>query len=69
MRGTQLLACVEASALATQLTSAERMTGAARRDALNAIATRLDADVSGAADAARVRAMAAAVRDLANASM
>jgi len=63
------LASSRTSALATQLTAAEGMTGAARRDALNAIATQLDADVSGAADAARVQKMAAAVRDLANASM
>ncbi|HET9683081.1 MAG TPA: hypothetical protein VFP15_03200, partial [Gemmatimonadaceae bacterium] len=63
------LASSRTSAIATQLTAAEGMTGVARRDALNAIATQLDADTSGAADAARVQKMAAAVRDLANASM
>jgi len=57
------------SAIATQLNAAEALSGGARRDALNAIATQLDADANGAADAARVRKMAGAVRDLANASM
>ena len=63
------LASSRTSAIASQLTAAEGMNGAARRDALNALATQLDADASGAADAARVRKMAGAVRDLANASM
>jgi hypothetical protein len=63
------LAASRTSAIATQLNAAEALSGAARRDALNAIATQLDADANGAADAARVRKMAGAVRDLANASM
>jgi hypothetical protein len=63
------LAAARTSAIATQLNAAEALSGAARRDALNAIATQLDADANGAADAARVRKMAGAVRDLANASM
>jgi hypothetical protein len=57
------------SAIAGQLNAAEQATGAARRSALTALATQLDGDAAGARDAARVRAMAAAVRDLANASM
>jgi hypothetical protein len=63
------LAAARTSAIATQLNAAEALNGAARRDALNAIATQLDADANGAADAARVRKMAGAVRDLANASI
>jgi hypothetical protein len=63
------LAASRTSAIATELNAAEQATGAARRTALTSIATQLDADVSGAADAARVQAMAAAVRDLANVSM
>jgi hypothetical protein len=55
------------SAIAGQLNVAEQASGAARRTALTALATQLDGDVAGARDGARVRAMAAAVRDLANA--
>jgi hypothetical protein len=57
------------SAIAGQLNAAEQASGAARRTALTALAAQLDGDASGARDGARVRAMAAAVRDLANASM
>jgi hypothetical protein len=63
------LAEARTSALAAALSAAERTNGAERRSALGAIASQLDADASGAADGTRVRAMAAAVRDLANASM
>jgi hypothetical protein len=63
------LAASRTSAIASQLNAAEAQSGTARRNALNAIATQLDADAAGAADAARVRMMAGAVRDLANASM
>jgi len=55
------------SAIAAQVTAAEQASGAARRSALTALAAQLDGDAGGARDAARVRAMAAAVRDLANA--
>jgi hypothetical protein len=65
----QGLASARTSAIASQVNAAERMSGGARRDALNALATQLDGDASRAADAARVRAMAGAVRNLANASM
>jgi hypothetical protein len=64
----QGLARARTSAIASDLASAETMSGASRRNALNALATQLDGDAAGAADATRVRAMAAAVRDLANAS-
>jgi hypothetical protein len=48
--------------------AAERATGAARRDALNKLATELDQDATRSADAPRVRAMTAALRELANAT-
>ncbi|MEX2284252.1 MAG: hypothetical protein WEE89_17320 [Gemmatimonadota bacterium] len=64
----QGLAGARTSAIASALTAAERASGGARQDQLNRLATQLDQDASGAADAARVRAMAAAVRDLAAAS-
>jgi hypothetical protein len=61
------LARARTTAIADQLNSAEKMSGAERRTALNALASQMDGDASGAADGARVRAMAAAVRNLANA--
>ena len=65
----QGLASSRTSAIAAQLTAAEQASGAARRSALTTLARQLDADVAGARDGARVQAMAAAVRDLANAPM
>lgn len=59
------LASARTSAIANDLNAAERMSGAARRAALNALATHLEGDAPGAADGARVRMMAAAVRELA----
>lgn len=59
---------VRTAAIDAALTTAERARGGARRDQLNRLAAQLDGDARGAADADRVRAMAAAVRDLANAS-
>jgi hypothetical protein len=56
------------TAVRTALDSAERASGAARRDQLNRLATELDGAAAGARDAARVRALAGAVRDLANAT-
>jgi len=56
------------TAIARALDVAEKQSGAARRASLNTLAARVDRDVSGAKDAARVRAMAAAIRDLAKAS-
>jgi hypothetical protein len=56
------------TAIATALAAAERATGQARRQQLNGLAGELDADAGRAADAERVRAMAAAVRKLANGS-
>jgi hypothetical protein len=65
----QGLARARTSAIADQLNRAEKMSGTARRTALDAIAAQLDGDAAGATDGARVRTMAGAVRALANASM
>ena len=62
------LPAARTTAIATALTNAERASGAARRDQLNRLATQLDRDANGAADAAKVKLMAATVRDLAVAS-
>ena len=62
------LAAARRTAIARALDAAERQTGAARRTALTTLAGQVQADVNGAKDAARVRAMAAAIRDLAAAS-
>ncbi len=56
------------TAIASALDAAERQSGRARRDALNALAREVDRDVTGAADAERVKTMAAAIRKLAAAS-
>jgi hypothetical protein len=62
------LAAARRTAIDQALTAAERASGATRRTALTALATQVDGDVAGARDAARVRAMAGAIRDLANAT-
>jgi hypothetical protein len=62
------LSAARTTAIASALNAAEAASGAARRDQLNALATELDGDAAGARDADRVRALAAAVRDLANAN-
>ena len=54
--------------IAAAIDAAEQATGSARAERLNQLATALDRDAAGASDAERVRAMAAAVRELANAS-
>ena len=56
-----------ATRLASDLTAAERLSGQARSAALMQIATQLDSDAQAASDAAKVRMMAAAARDLASA--
>ncbi len=55
------------SAVRSSLAAAEGMSGAQRGTALTAVASQLDANASGAMDAARVRMAAAAARDLASA--
>jgi hypothetical protein len=62
------LAAARTTAIGQALDAAERQSGAARRTALTTLATQVDRDVSGAQDAERVRAVAAAIRDLANAT-
>jgi hypothetical protein len=53
------------SAIRQALTSAESASGTQRRDALTQLASQVDADANGAADAAKVRMLAGAIRDLA----
>jgi hypothetical protein len=54
-----------AVSIAADLATAERLSGADRSSALRRIASQLDSDAGSAADAARVRKMAAVVRELA----
>jgi hypothetical protein len=54
------------SAIASELARAEKLSGAERRTALTQLAAQLDSDAQSAADAARVRALAKVVRDLAS---
>jgi LVIVD repeat-containing protein len=62
------LAAARTTAIASALDAAEKQDGAARGAALTELASKVDGDVSGAKDGARVSAMAAAMRDLAAAS-
>jgi hypothetical protein len=50
-----------------QLATAESQNGQARRDALTQLASQLDGDAQGSGDATKVRMLASALRDLANA--
>jgi hypothetical protein len=59
------LSSARISAVRSALGSAESASGGARSTALAALATQLDADVSGSSDAAKVRMLVGAVRDLA----
>jgi hypothetical protein len=56
------------SAVRQALDGAEKASGAARREALTHLATQLDGDASGASDAAKVRTLAGAVKNLAASS-
>jgi hypothetical protein len=62
------LASSSIASVRAALTSAEQATGAARRDALTKLSAQIDSDAGGSRDAAKVRTLAAAVRDLAAAS-
>jgi hypothetical protein len=62
------LASARTTAIGRALDAAERQGGAARHQALVKLAGQVDADVAGARDGARVRAMAGAIRELAAAS-
>jgi hypothetical protein len=59
------LPAARTTAIARTLDNAEKARGAARRNMLRVLAGQLDRDAAAAKDAARVRAMAQAVRDLA----
>jgi hypothetical protein len=62
------LAADRLSAARQALDRAERLSGTGRRDALTQLATELQRDAQGAADQAKVRSLAGAVTDLANAA-
>jgi hypothetical protein len=62
------LAADRVSATRSALARAEKLSGQQRRDALRQLATQLNGDAASAADAAKVRMLAAAVTDLANGS-
>jgi hypothetical protein len=62
------LATARIAATRQALSSAEAATGAERRTALEQLASQLDGDARGARDGAKVRKLAAAVRDLAGAT-
>jgi hypothetical protein len=62
------LAADRTTAIGKALDSAEQQSGKARRTALEALAKQVDKDVSGAKDPERVKAMSAAIKDLAKAS-
>jgi len=64
VRGNGVQASVS-TRIANRLAAAERVHGAARRSTLTALAAQLDRDAASAADAARVRMLAGAVRALA----
>jgi hypothetical protein len=53
------------AALRLDLSTAQKASGAKRRDTLTGLATRLDGEARGARDAAKVRMLAGSVRDLA----
>ena len=62
------LAPARTSAIASALDAAEGQSGSARRTALNALAGQVNRDAAGASDKERVRAMAAEIRRLAEAT-
>ena len=61
------LAAPQVAALRRALERAEKLSGQPRRDALTQVARELDGDAQGAGDQAKVRMLATAVTDLANA--
>ncbi len=62
------LAAARTTAIDQALTAAEQATGTARRRALTTLAGQVDKDVAGAKDAAKVRMMSAAIKELAAAT-
>jgi hypothetical protein len=59
------LAAERIGAARSELARAERLSGAARQDALTALTGQLERDAAGAAEQTKVRALAAAVKELA----
>jgi hypothetical protein len=59
------LAAARTTAIASALNAAEKQSGAARGKSLSTLATQVAADANGAKDAAKVRAMAGAIKALA----
>ncbi len=59
------ISTARSTAIASDLTRAEKLKGASQRTALNQLASRLDQDARSASDPTRVAAIAATVRDLA----
>jgi hypothetical protein len=59
------LAPARTTAIGNALDAAEKQAGRARRNALNALASQVDRDVTGARDPERVKAMSAAIKALA----
>ncbi len=58
----------QVSAVRTALTSAEAMSGSARRGALTSLATQVSGYEKGSSDPQRVRSLAASLKDLASAT-
>jgi hypothetical protein len=56
------------TAINASIDAAEKLSGKARRDALNTLAKQVDKDVSGAKDPERVKMLSSAIKDLAKAS-
>jgi hypothetical protein len=65
---SQGLAANRIAAVRRELDTAERASGAARRDALTKLATQIEGDAGSARDAAKIRTVASAVSDLAGAT-
>ena len=60
------LSSARISAVRSALSSAEKASGSARKDALTTLSTQLNGDASGSCDGARVQKLSNAVKDLAN---
>jgi len=65
---TNGLAAAQVTSARNALASAERLTGQKRKTALTQLAAQLNRDATGASDSAKVKTLAAAVTDLANAT-
>jgi hypothetical protein len=62
------LTAARITAVREELGRAERLSGQRRRDALTQLGSQIDGDLAGSSDQAKVRMLASAVRDLANAT-